>query len=388
MKNRVVLKLVFFLVIIVSVANAQDQLAAAKTGGKWGFIDKSGKFIIEAKYDKVLPFSEGLAAANIGYYFDAKNADACRTGKWGYIDRQGKWVIEPLFEVAESFNESLAKVNIGAGYRDYRGVTLMGGKWGFLNKDGSWFIEPNDTLYGQFSEGICSFKVPRGSKWGYIDNKNKTIVQPIYWSTGDFKQGMAPVMRDDYTFIYINSVGKQVFNSNFKKAFSFSQDRGFVKETSGLAQFISPTGEFVFKVENLKQDDNLSPEFSDGLVKLPVETGSGIRIGYASKNGEWIVKPIYELGDNFHEGLALVFSDRFYYFINQEGKKVFQLLDKIAEDPNTKVIYKGIPNPNIGMFSKGLCRVKMVDQWGFIDKSGSFAIKPQFEEVLDFTAID
>lgn len=388
MKNRFALALVSLILILGSIAYAQDHLAAVKMGGKWGFIDKKGKLIIEAKFDKVLPFRDGLAAANIGFYYDPKNADACRTGKWGFIDSQGNWVVEPAYEVAESFKDGLAKVNSGAIYRSYRGVSLLGGKWGFLRKDGSWFIEPNDTLYGDFSEGICSFKVPRGSKWGYIDKENKTIVQPIYWNAGEFKQGLAPVMRDDYTFVYINSAGKQAINSNFKKAFSFSDDRGFVKDNSGLPQFIVPTGESVFKVENLKQDENIHPEFSEGLVKLPVETGSGIRIGYAAKNGAWIVKPMYELGDDFHEGLALVFIDRFYYFINQEGKKVFQIVDKIAEDPSTKIIHKGIPNPNIGVFSMGLCRVKMVDQWGFIDSSGAFVIKAQYEDVLDFTAVD
>jgi hypothetical protein len=387
MKKEFVWMLFSFLLATVSFVHAQEHLAAAKTNGKWGFIDKKGNFVIAAQYDKVLSFSDGLAAVNIGYQFDAKNADNCHTGKWGFIDSQGKWVIEPSFEAAEQFDDGLAKVNQGAVYRAYKGVTLMGGKWGFLQKDGTWFIEPNDTLYGNFSEGICSFKIPRGSKWGYINKENKTIIPPIYLKAGEFKQGLAPVMHDDYTFVYINIAGKQAIQSNFKKAYPFSQNRGFVKEISGLPQFINPSGGYEFKIENLKDDENIHLKFSEGLVKIPVKTDAGIRVGYAAKNGAWVAKPVYELGDDFYEGLALVFSDRVYSFINQEGKRVFQIADEIVVNADTKVIFKGIPNPNIGIYSQGLCRVKMGNKWGFIDQKGSITIKAQFEEVFDFSII-
>ncbi|EAK1349894.1 WG repeat-containing protein, partial [Campylobacter coli] len=53
--------------------------------GKWGFIDKSGKIVIEPKFDGVGNFSEGLAGVELN-------------GKWGFIDKSGKIVIEPKFD--------------------------------------------------------------------------------------------------------------------------------------------------------------------------------------------------------------------------------------------------------------------------------------------------
>jgi len=57
------------------------------TGGKWGFIDSTGKQVIDFKYDAVQPFKNGLARVK----------DFEKWGKelWAYIDKTGKIVWEP-----------------------------------------------------------------------------------------------------------------------------------------------------------------------------------------------------------------------------------------------------------------------------------------------------
>jgi len=69
-----------------------DGLARVSIGddktGKWGFIDKQGKFVINPQFDYISKFSDGLAGVRVG---DDK------TGKWGFIDKQGKFVINPQF---------------------------------------------------------------------------------------------------------------------------------------------------------------------------------------------------------------------------------------------------------------------------------------------------
>ena len=64
---------------------------------KYGFIDKSGKVVIEPQFDDADLFSEGLVLVE-------------KDGKWGFIDKSGKVVIEPQFDDAEPFSEGLAKV--------------------------------------------------------------------------------------------------------------------------------------------------------------------------------------------------------------------------------------------------------------------------------------
>jgi len=54
---------------------ASVQIGDDKTG-KWGFIDKQGKFAINPQFDAAFVVSEGLAAVRLG---------DSQTGQWGYI---------------------------------------------------------------------------------------------------------------------------------------------------------------------------------------------------------------------------------------------------------------------------------------------------------------
>ncbi len=71
-----------------------------KSGNRYGYIDKTGHFVINPQFDFAWIFSEGLAAVLIG---DEE------TGKWGYIDKTGHFVINPQFNFgAFNFSEGLS----------------------------------------------------------------------------------------------------------------------------------------------------------------------------------------------------------------------------------------------------------------------------------------
>jgi hypothetical protein len=65
--------------------------AAVKSGGKWGFVDSEGEYVIVPEYEGARSFSNGFAAVK-------------SDGKWGFIDVENKPVIEPIFEDAKDFN--------------------------------------------------------------------------------------------------------------------------------------------------------------------------------------------------------------------------------------------------------------------------------------------
>ncbi|MDR2420914.1 MAG: WG repeat-containing protein [Oscillospiraceae bacterium] len=65
--------------------------AAVRSGGKWGFIDSGGEYVVKPEYDGARSFSNGLAAVKID-------------GKWGFIDEENRLVIENIFEDAKDFN--------------------------------------------------------------------------------------------------------------------------------------------------------------------------------------------------------------------------------------------------------------------------------------------
>ncbi|MBF7048142.1 WG repeat-containing protein, partial [Campylobacter volucris] len=65
-------------------------MAAVEIDNKWGFIDKNGKLIIEAKYDNAYDFSEGLARVELN-------------GKWGFINKKGEIAIDTKYNRTKDF---------------------------------------------------------------------------------------------------------------------------------------------------------------------------------------------------------------------------------------------------------------------------------------------
>jgi len=81
---------------------------------------------VQPQFGKVGFFHDGVAAVCVG---------ACTgygesfEGKWGYIDQSGKFVINPQFEDAEFFRGGLARVTVGKGSEKKQGYVDMNGKF-------------------------------------------------------------------------------------------------------------------------------------------------------------------------------------------------------------------------------------------------------------------
>jgi len=75
-------------------------ISFALLGAKYGYIDKTGKVVIEPQFfDEAWDFYEGLAMVKVG-------------DKWGYIDKAGRMVVESKFDEAGIFSEGLAMVKV------------------------------------------------------------------------------------------------------------------------------------------------------------------------------------------------------------------------------------------------------------------------------------
>lgn len=105
-------------------------LAAAKKGAKYGFIDKTGEFVIEPKFDCVYPFSDGMAVVSIN-------------GLFGYINSSGSIVISPKSKRAFLFSEGLAAVSMDMWH------------WNYVDKSGSQITRRTFCSPKPFSEGLA-----------------------------------------------------------------------------------------------------------------------------------------------------------------------------------------------------------------------------------------
>jgi hypothetical protein len=142
-----------------------EGLAPVMLKERWGYADERGNLVIEAQFDSAAQFSDGMAAVRIGQV-------------WGYIDKMGKTVITPFFHEAGPFLEGLAAVRVGA-------------LWGFVERSGDMLVEPRYTDVDRFSEGFAAVKT--GGKWGYVDRTGEVTIRPIFDKAGRFSRGHASV---------------------------------------------------------------------------------------------------------------------------------------------------------------------------------------------------
>ena len=148
-----------------------EGLAAASNGDQGGYIDKSGKLVINgAEFSLARAFSEGLAAVQ------GKN------DKYGFIDKTGKFVIQPQFRRVGDFSEGLAAVVlVDAGWP---------GNLAYINQKGEMVIKsmstfpnsPDKTEFDLHNYRFCGGVawVSQGKKededaTGYINKEGKFI---------------------------------------------------------------------------------------------------------------------------------------------------------------------------------------------------------------------
>jgi hypothetical protein len=104
-------------------------------GGRYGFMDKMGRLVIDPRYELVGPFSEGLAAARLA-------------GNWGFIDRRGDVVIPARFADTAAgapgpFRSGLARVYSRIPDERPPNASAMAGlQFGYINAKGHYVWPP------------------------------------------------------------------------------------------------------------------------------------------------------------------------------------------------------------------------------------------------------
>ena len=367
--------------------------ARVSINDKWGCIDKKGKLIVELKFDGIDKFSEGFAAVRSGATWDtisAKDFGSDHTyikgGSWGYIDESGRIVVEPKYESASHFSNGLAAVKTD-------------GKWGYIDPKGKVVIDPRFSSCSSFSEGLAAVSLDDGrTSYGFIDKRGKFVLQPRFWSAGSFVGGMAPVQTRGaagFRYGYIGKNGKYIIQPMYKSAGAFDGKGRALVSRDGRSFYIDKNGKedsdyYPVKVflggwwEVPEGTDKVTPDsrwnFSEGLARVRVMP-KGKGVGYINKKGKFVIEPKFNAARSFSAGLAGVsfggkprnkFSKDIiggkWGFIDKSGKFVIQ-----------PTFYE------TGDFSEGLASVRTGwRKWGYIDAKGRIAVKPQFRDAGQF----
>lgn len=109
--------------------------------GKASYMDAKGQIVIDGKdFSEARSFSDGLACVKVA-----------ATGKYGFIDKRGRLVIPANFERAGDFSEGLAPV-------------LVNKLWGFIDRSGKTVIPPRYLSVRPFSDGLAAAVTRRFSR--------------------------------------------------------------------------------------------------------------------------------------------------------------------------------------------------------------------------------
>ncbi len=171
---------------------SEGRAAVRTDGSQYGFIDKTGKVVIEPQYDSVFDFSEGRAS--VGNYGPS--------GRFGYIDLDGTVVIPLRFDFALNFSEGLAPVETGVG------------QWGFIDPQGVFVIPPKFESAMPFSEGFAAVFANGFNGGFYVDRKGDFAFRGGLNPTWPFSDGLAIVAREK-GWLYVDRQGKVVQTYEF-----------------------------------------------------------------------------------------------------------------------------------------------------------------------------
>lgn len=142
----------------LGIVNEGSIVYYDENSGLRGLLDVNGNIIVPAKYGEIHCYNEGLAA----FLTDE--------GKWGFMDKNQKVVIEPIYTNINFFKPNPARHPFNEGLAN---VQFQNGYWNFINTKGETVIAGNFMFTKSFQNGKA--EVFKDNKWFTIDKTGKCI---------------------------------------------------------------------------------------------------------------------------------------------------------------------------------------------------------------------
>jgi hypothetical protein len=381
--------------------------SSSMTGGKWGFLDNTGKEVVAPVYDYVYDYVDGKAKVKQGektFWIDKDGKETsppenkepkgfkifCEPGFYGYIDTKGSWFIEPQYITAEDFSEGLAAVMTlkasdmqcdaepaDGDYVDYEwepegpSLNLLG--LGRQRRYG------NDDVFVLGGGGeLDSTERPSRRLFGYIDTTGNMVIPAKYETAFPFIEGRAYVcFRGKWGVI--DRKGNWVFMPVLDWPAELSYDDAYYggyyssySERPGVNRGVSMSNYSTYK-------------FSEGMGGICRNN----KYGFIDTTGKIIVAPVYDDVRPFSQGLAAVRHGNKWGYIDKTGREVisprFSLAGSFTSDGlaliGTSPEDAGIPKTEEAMEYESEENI----YYGFIDRTGKWVIKPQFTSANEFS---
>lgn len=152
---------------------------AYKNDDKYGYVDGTGNVLIDFKFASANEFIGGLALVSDDFV------------KYGFIDRSGSYVIPAVYDEAADLNKGLE----ASDFTDCRAIAVMQGDyWGVIDADGNVLIDftynTANCPFNKASHGTISFcsldSEGYTDQYGILTTGGKLVKEPCFQSLSGF----------------------------------------------------------------------------------------------------------------------------------------------------------------------------------------------------------
>lgn len=313
----------------------------------WGYVNKSGRVVIEPLFDRAHFFQGGgLASVRIDR-------------KWGVIDKTGRFVIAPQYEDIGPFRDGLACVR-------------KNGKIGFINESGKIIvpIEGDDEYLPEYEKGVAAFRIK--DKIYYVDKNGKFITKEQFWEARQYKLLYPRPMQKNNKWGFVNDKNEFILETQYDHIYK-EKDGLFLVKKGDLYGFIDKKGNVVI---NLQFED--AHNFNDGLAAVK-QNG---KYGFIDKTGRFVIEPQFDDVRSYRAPDAGSYENRnAVSFVggiaSVQVNKQWGVIDKTGRyiaTPQFEAAFSCRP-------SSGIVQIKKNGKWGLMDRTGKIVIEPQYNDV-------
>ncbi len=333
-----------------------------------GFVDTTGKRVIEPVYYAAGDFSEGLANVTL-------HGNGDKPGKLEFIDKTGKVVIEPIYDYATAFQDGVAiastnpttntsadalKVSslIDKSGRVIFQTAKMPHKYSITVSDrNSPFDEREPTADGKLAKTPKYKETIRRVEDVFMvhqyDGKEGIIDKTGAWLLKAEYDSIIPLATDvDMGYSTVHTQDRASYKDSF-----------FTVEKDGLFGLCNHYGKTILPA---KFERILS--FQNGHAAIKV----GDKYGFCDSSGNIVIKPEFDFVTAYDKIIA-VKKGNLWSFIDATGKPLAaQAVDGVIHSA------RGV------WLAGGLGPVLKGNKVGYLNEQGQFAINPQFSWGMAF----
>ncbi len=342
--------------------------------GLFGYVDEKGRFVIEPRYEKAFPFTNGVARV-------------VQSDEWILINERGKRLSRSSYRDMGDFRNGVALVSRKEDAK--RGGAL----YGLINEKGQEVVtteyphftpDPNHSLF------IAGKETANGKiQFGVLDRRGGVIVPFNFTAVREHQFRVFAVKSEDGKWQAFNAAGERIFDGSYSDIKDFDEELATVKK-DGRWGILHASGREVvklnyrnivkrtrhnyeltgftqWKVINQKKDVVLTMEYEDVQPVSPVLYSYRIegKKGLLNEKGDPITGPQFDDIFPFSKDMAVVQNGGTHGAINLKGV------------PFLPIRYEAIQIDS----TTSLLKVQEKGQWGVFNKAGKAVVPVQYDEI-------